>query len=87
LDESLEAFAKRPLEEPFPYLILDACYEKVREGGVVMSLAVLIAIGVDWDGRDPGGRNGQPREPLILEGLPPRLAPAGPARRRVRRRR
>jgi len=51
LDQSLEAFARRPLEEPFPYLILDARYEKVREGGVVMSQAVLIAIGVDWDGR------------------------------------
>ena len=42
---------RRPLAEPFPYLILDARYEKVREGGVVMSQAVLIAIGVDWDGR------------------------------------
>ena len=42
--------ASRPLpaalEEPFPYLILDARYEKVREGGVVMSQAVLIAIGI-----------------------------------------
>ena len=47
LDESLEAFAARPLAEPFPYLILDARYEKVREGGVVMSQAVLIAVGVD----------------------------------------
>jgi putative transposase len=51
LDESLEAFASRSLAEPFPYLILDARYEKVREGGVVMSQAVLIAIGIDWDGR------------------------------------
>ena len=34
---SLDAFARRPLAEPFPYLILDARYEKVREGGVVMS--------------------------------------------------
>ena len=52
LDESLvDAFARRPLAEPFPYLILDARYEKVREGGVVMSQAVLIAIGVDSDGR------------------------------------
>jgi putative transposase len=42
LDESLDAFAERPLAEPFPYLILDARYEKVREGGVVMSQAVLI---------------------------------------------
>jgi putative transposase len=51
LDESLSAFATRPLAEPFPYLILDARYEKVREGGVVMSQAVLIAVGIDWDGR------------------------------------
>lgn len=51
LDESLAAFARRPLQEPFPYLILDARYEKVREGGVVMSQAVLIAVGIDWDGR------------------------------------
>jgi putative transposase len=51
LDESLRAFAERPLGEPFPYLILDARYEKVREGGIVSSQAVLIAIGIDWDGR------------------------------------
>ena len=51
LDESLAAFARRPLQEPFAYLILDARYEKVREAGVVMSQAVLIAVGIDWDGR------------------------------------
>lgn len=51
LDESLAAFAGRPLQEPFPYLILDARYEKVREAGIVMSQAVLIAVGIDWDGR------------------------------------
>src|SRR3546814_2010078 len=47
LDGSLAAFAQRRLDEPFPYLILDARYEKVREGGVVGSQAVLIAIGID----------------------------------------
>ena len=51
LDASLAAFAGRRLDEPFAYLILDARYEKVREAGVVTSQAVLIAIGVDWDGR------------------------------------
>ncbi|WP_025290540.1 IS256 family transposase [Sphingomonas sanxanigenens] len=51
LDASLAAFAGRQLAEPFPYLILDARYEKVREGGIVSSQAVLIAIGIDWDGR------------------------------------
>src|SRR6516164_79984 len=51
LDEELERFAKRGLGEAYPYLILDARYEKVREGGVITSQAVMIAIGIDWDGR------------------------------------
>jgi putative transposase len=51
LDAQLEAFARRKLEEPMPYLILDARYEKVREGGVICSRAVLVAIGIDWEGR------------------------------------
>src|SRR6202022_1654453 len=51
LDDSLAQFTGRPLAEPFPYLILDARYERVREAGVITSHAVLIAIGIDWDGR------------------------------------
>jgi transposase-like protein len=51
LDAKLEAFATRRLEEPYPYLIVDARYEKVRESGVIRSRAVLIAIGINWDGR------------------------------------
>jgi transposase-like protein len=51
LDESLAQFASRRLSEAFPYLILDARYEKVREAGVIASQAALIAIGIDWDGR------------------------------------
>ena len=51
LDKTLTAFAERRLDEPMPYLILDARYEKVREGGVIRSQAVLIAIGINWDGR------------------------------------
>jgi len=51
LDESLTLFAERPLDEEFPYLILDARYERVREEGVVRRRAVLIALGVNWDGR------------------------------------
>jgi putative transposase len=34
-----------------PYLILDARYEKVREAGVIVSQAVLVAVAVDEDGR------------------------------------
>ena len=51
LDASLAQFAGRPLAEAFSYLILDARYERVREAGVIVSQAVLIAIGIDWDGR------------------------------------
>jgi putative transposase len=51
LDEELERFAKRELEEEYPYLILDARYEKVREDGVIRSRAVLVAIGINWEGR------------------------------------
>ncbi len=51
LDTELKKFARRQLEEPYPYLILDARYEKVREDGVIRSRAVLIAIGINWDGR------------------------------------
>jgi len=51
IDASLAQFSGRPLAEPFPYVVLDACYERVREAGVIASQAVLIAIGIDWDGR------------------------------------
>ena len=51
LDATLTAFAHHRLEEPYPYLILDARYEKVREGGVIQSQAVLVAIGIHEGGR------------------------------------
>jgi putative transposase len=52
LDEQLAQFSQRSLEsEEYPYLVLDARYERVREGGVIRSRAVLVAIGINWDGR------------------------------------
>jgi len=51
LDEELGRFTRRPLDSEYPYLILDARYEKVRENAVIRSRAVLVAIGIDWDGR------------------------------------
>jgi putative transposase len=51
LDDGLRRFAERRLDEPFPYLILDARYEKVREAGVIVSQAVQIAVAVDREGR------------------------------------
>ena len=51
LDEELEKFAQRRLEEEYPYVVLDARYEKVREEGVIRSQAVLLGIGINWEGR------------------------------------
>ena len=50
LDEELEKWRYRPLGE-YPYLVLDAHYEKVRTAGSVVSCALLTAIGIDTDGR------------------------------------
>ena len=50
-DEELGRFARRELECEYPYLILEARNEKVRENAVIRSRAVLVAIGIDWEGR------------------------------------
>ena len=47
LDEQLEQFSQRKLTEEFPYLVIDARYERVREGGVIVSRAILIALGIE----------------------------------------
>jgi putative transposase len=51
LDEELAKFAERRLEEEYPYLILDARYERVREEGLIQSQAVQVAIGINREGR------------------------------------
>ena len=51
LDERLREFSQRRLEPEFPYLVVDARYERVREGGVIVSRAILVALGIDWEGR------------------------------------
>ena len=50
LDSELEAWRKRRLEEAYPYLFVDARYEKVRVDGRVVSQGVLIVSGVRDDG-------------------------------------
>jgi transposase-like protein len=51
LDGQLEEFSRRPLRDAYPYVIVDARYERVREGGLIVSRAILIALGIDWEGR------------------------------------
>jgi transposase-like protein len=46
LDAEIGEWRSRPLTEPYPYLIFDARYEKVRRGGSVVSQGVLVAIGI-----------------------------------------
>jgi len=50
LDEQVAAFRARRLDAEYPYLWLDARYEHVREGGRVVSMAVIVADGVRADG-------------------------------------
>ena len=50
LDDELQQWRSRPLGE-IPFLILDARYEKIRHGGSVVDCAVLVAIGINPDGK------------------------------------
>ncbi len=47
----MERFRARSLDGPYPYVWLDATFVKVRDGGRVVSMAVVIAIGVNGDGQ------------------------------------
>jgi putative transposase len=51
IDERVNAFLGRPLEGEWPYLWLDATYLKEREGGRIVSVAAIIAVAVNSDGR------------------------------------
>ena len=51
IDEKVKAFLSRPIEGDWPYLWIDATYVKVRQSGRVVSVAVIIAVGVNGDGR------------------------------------
>jgi putative transposase len=51
IDEKVNAFLDRPLEGAWPYLFIDATYVKVRQNGRIVSVAVIIATGVNADGR------------------------------------
>ncbi len=51
IDERVNAFLSRPIEGAWPYLWIDATYLKVREAGRIISVAVIVAVGVNTDGR------------------------------------
>ena len=51
IDGKVKAFLERPIEGDWPYLWIDATYVKVRQNGRIVSVAVIIAVGVNSDGR------------------------------------
>jgi transposase-like protein len=51
IDGRVKAFLERPIEGDWPYLWIDATYVKVRQNGRIVSVAVIVAVGVNTDGR------------------------------------
>jgi putative transposase len=51
IDERMQAFLNRPIEGDWPYLWIDATYVKVPQAGRVVSVAVIVAVGANSDGR------------------------------------
>lgn len=64
LDWALAGFGNRQLEELYAHLVLDARQERVPDGGGIVHQAVLIAIGINWEGkRQVPEAGGQGRAP------------------------
>ncbi len=51
IDERVQTFLTRPIEGEWPYLWLDATYVRARRGSHIVSVAVIVAVGVNTDGR------------------------------------
>src|SRR4029450_8645035 len=51
IDERVKAFLDRPIEGDWPYIWIDATYVKVRSNGRIVSVAIIVAVGVNTDGR------------------------------------
>ncbi len=51
IDGRVKTFLDRPIEGDWPYLWVDATYVKVRQNGRIVSVAVIVAVGVNSDGR------------------------------------
>src|SRR6476620_464295 len=51
IDGKVKAFLDRPIEGDWPYIWIDATYLKIRRGGRIVSVAVIIAVGVNTDSR------------------------------------
>ena len=85
IDERVMAFLERPLEGEWPYLWLDATYLKQREGGRIVSVAAIIAMAVNTDGRREivGLKVGPSEAETFWSGFPQDPGPSRPERRQA----
>ena len=67
LDVRVGAFLNRQIEGDWPYLWVDATYVKTREAGRIVSVAVILAVGVNTDGQRPFGEH--PRDVILFPSL------------------
>ena len=70
IDDRVKTFLDRPIEGDWPYLWIDATYVKVRQNGRIVSVAVIVAVGVNTDG---------PAKSWAWTSVPPRPNRSGPA--------
>ena len=77
IDERVNAFLARPIEGDWPYVWLDATYVKARRDHQIVSVAVIVAVGVNTDGRREvlGMTTGTQRSRTILGRVPAQPRP------------
>ncbi len=82
IDDRVNAFLDRPLAGDWPYLWLDATYLKQREGGRIVSVAAIIAVAANTDGKREivGLHIGPTRGGDLLGDIPQELGAARAAR-------
>ena len=86
LDERVQAFLDRPIEGDGPYLWIDATYVKDRQAGRIVSVAVIVAVGVNSDGRrEVLGMDRPVRGRDLLDDLPAQAGAARSAQCQARR--
>lgn len=87
INDKVKAFLNRPIEGDWPYLWIDATYVKVRQNERIVSVAVIITVGVNSDGRREvlGMDIGPSEAETFWKRVPAQACPPWPARCQARR--